>query len=242
MQAVTVFSTQGPRPGLESEVLVQEEKGIFVLADGFGGPGPGLEAAKAACENVKGFLFKEAGDEDATFPFELRSYYSLAGNVLFNSILHANQKIMALNKGKTVHEKGGAAVLAGYLYEGLLALANVGNCTAWLLRGGHAIEMTEPRSYGRMVNPFRAQIPVDERVPLMALGISKDVEPEITEFRVKSGDWIFIHTEGLTRDLRERITDLQKSQDHSKLACQRVVELLQGEEFDSDVSASLVIL
>lgn len=249
MQAVTLFSSQGGRPGLESQVLVQEDRGIFILADGFGGPGPGLHAAKMACEAVKGFLFKEAGDQDATFPFELRSYFSLAGNVLFNSLLHANQKLMALNHGKSVHEKGGAAVLAGYIDEGLLALANVGNCTAWLIREGRAFEMTEPRSYGRMLDPFQRDVPEDERVPLMALGISSDLEPEICEFRIQKGDWVFIHTEGLPWGLRERIFDIQREQlmgaltpnSVSQLSCQKVFDLLNESRFDSDISASLVV-
>lgn len=253
MQAVTVFSTQGNRPGLESHVVVDEDKGIFVLADGFGGPGPGLEAAKISCEAVKGFLFKEAGDQDATFPFELRSYFSLTGNVLFNSLLHANQKVLSLNRGKSVHEKGGASVLAGYIDEGLLALANVGNCTAWLIREGKVIELVIPRSYGRLVDSFRADIPLDERVPLMALGICRDLEPEICEFRVRPGDWILMHTEGLPSELREQIFDVQRAQERggerpdspdsvTQWASQRVFELLNQGSFDSDLTVSLIIL
>lgn len=250
MQAVTIFSTQGNRPGLENHVLVDEDKGIFVLSDGLGGPGPGFEAAKISCEAVKGFLFKEAGDQDATFPFELRSYFSLAGNVLFNSLLHANQKVLSFNRGKSVHEKGGASVLAGYIDEGLLALANVGNCTAWLIREGRSIELVIPRSYGRLVNSFRADIPLDERVPLMTLGMSRDLEPEICEFRVYPGDWIFMHTEGLPSGLHEQIFDVQRAQggegglvgDITQWASQRVFELLNHGSFDSDLTASLIIL
>src|SRR4051794_28596063 len=102
--AVT-FSNQGQRPGLENYQIADREKGIFVVADGFGGPVPGAEASKAVCEAIRSFLFKEAGDLEATLPFELRSYFSLAGNVLFNSVIHANRKLSSLNQGKGVHEK-----------------------------------------------------------------------------------------------------------------------------------------
>src|SRR4051794_18797760 len=108
-KAVSIFMGVGQRPGQEDYVLADREKGIFVVADGFGGPTPGALAAKTACETIKKFLFKEAGDLDATLPFVLRNYFSLAGNVLFNSLIYANSKLYSLNRNKNVHEKGGAS-------------------------------------------------------------------------------------------------------------------------------------
>src|SRR5690348_26492 len=108
-RAVVTFMSKGVRAGQEDFLLVDKEKNIFVVADGFGGPVPGAEAAKAACEAVRSFLFKEAGDREATLPFVLRTYFSLAGNVLFNSLIHANKKLKDANRKKNVHEKGGAS-------------------------------------------------------------------------------------------------------------------------------------
>ena len=191
-----------------------QEKGIFVVADGFGGPGPGAQAAKAACEAVRGFLIKEAGDLESTLPFVLRSYFSLAGNVLFNALIHANRKVSALNKGKNVHERGGASVLAGYMDGDLLALANVGACSAWLLRGGTGAELVTPRTYGRLSNPFAVRLGgsgEERRVPpLMAVGVAEDLEPEIFEYRVRPGDWLLFHTDGIAAETRSRIAALQK--------------------------------
>ena len=241
IRAVTIFSTQGPRQASENHLFVEEEKGIVVVADGFGGPLPGLQASKAACEAVRGFLIKEAGDQDATLPFELRSYFSLTGNVLFNSLIHANKKLVALNKGKNVHEKGGASVLAGYLDEGLLALANVGCCTAWLIRENGAVELTQPRSYGRLHDPFAREVPVDKRAPLMALGIHKDLEPEISEYRVLDGDWLLLHTEGMPAEVRGNIFRVRQDLG-AKEGARRVLEQLEKGVYDTDLSASLIIL
>src|SRR5262245_46744940 len=100
-RSVTVFSNRGSRPAQEDHALVNQDRGVFVIADGFGGPGPGAAAAKTACEAVRVFLQKEAGDEEATMPFVLRSYLSLAGNVLFNALIHANRRVMKINRGKS---------------------------------------------------------------------------------------------------------------------------------------------
>jgi hypothetical protein len=109
--------------------------------------------------------------------------------------------------------------------------------------------MTEPRSYGRMLDPFQKDIPEDERIPLMALGISHDLEPEICEFRIQRGDWVFLHTEGLPWGLREKVFELHREQQAeipmsnslSQLCCQKVFDLLNETSFNSDISASLLV-
>src|SRR6185437_5231275 len=98
-----------------------------------------------------------------------------------------------------VHEKGGASVIAGFIDGDLLALANVGACSAVLVRGGKTRELVLPRSYARLIDPFgdpfRSEPIVD--APLMALGMSEDLEPEICEYRVRPGDWLVLHSDGV---------------------------------------------
>lgn len=206
----TLFSSAGD-PSLPSEDHVpgKKERGLFVVADGFGGAVAGQRAARTACESVFSFLDKEAGDRDATLPFVLRSYFSLAGNVLFNALVFANQKVGATNKGKSANEKGGASVLAAFLDEDIFALANVGACSAWLVRGGRIQELVSPRTYARLLDPTLSDPDPDHAIPLMAMGISEDLEPEIIEFRVQPGDWVILQTDGVRAEIRERIARLQ---------------------------------
>jgi serine/threonine protein phosphatase PrpC len=183
---------------------------------------------------VRSFLIKEAGDLEATLPFVLRSYFSLAGNVLFNALIHANQKVRLLNQGKGVHERGGASVLAGYLDGDLLALANVGGCSAWLIRGGVAAELVTPRTYGRLCDPFASDPPLDMRVPLMSLGMAEDLEPEIFEYRVQEGDRLLLHTDGVSSSVREQIAAIPGSD--------AVMSFLGQCTFKDNASIILVVL
>jgi serine/threonine protein phosphatase PrpC len=245
-QAVATFSRQGARPAQEDFVLAVQEKGIFVVADGFGGPGPGALAARTACEAVRGFLIKEAGDEDATLPFVLRSYFSLAGNVLFNALIHANRKVTALNQGKDVHERGGASVLAGYLDGDLLALANVGGCAAWLIRQGRGAELVVPRTYGRLVDPFTRFEPRDGaseamNAPLMSVGTAEDLEPEILECRVRPGDWLLFHTDGIGEAVRARVAELQARGQAPAQAAEALISLLNQADYVDNAACALVI-
>ena len=178
----------------EDRVVSYPQEGILVVADGFGGGDAGKAAVKTACEAVREFIVHEGGDRDATLPFVLRSYFSLAGNVLFNAIIHANRKLLGMNAGKSVHEKGGASVVAAYLDNNTLSLASVGACSAWICREGRFSSLVTPRSWGRLTQPTAPGSAPAGRLPLMALGISSDLEPEVVEVRIQPGDWIWVGT------------------------------------------------
>lgn len=241
-RVITTFSSKGRRPAQEDHLLIDREKGIFVVADGFGGALPGAAAAQVACESVRSFLFKEAGDLEATLPFILRTYFSLAGNVLFNSLIHANKNVLTLNKGKNVHEKGGASVIAGFLDGDLLALAHVGLCTGWMCRDGKLVELVHPRSFGRLVNPFQEIVPEEHRVPLISLGTAEDLEPEIVEHRVRPGDWIILNTDGIERGILHEMALIQQRKLGPEEASSAVQSLLNQKTYQDNASLALVVI
>lgn len=211
IKATYTYLHSGRRSDQEDYALVMEDKRIFAVADGFGGPGPGAMASKTACESIKNFLFREAGDNDATMPFVLRSYFSLAGNVLFNSLIHANLKVKKLNLKKAIHERGGSSILAGFMDGDHLALGNVGVCSAWLFRGHQLCELVTPRSYARQMDPIQVDGKEQLNIPLMALGISDDLQPEIVEYQMFAGDWLLLQSDGVTEPVRQAILELKSS-------------------------------
>jgi serine/threonine protein phosphatase PrpC len=235
---VVVFSNQGAMPALEDHCLSQQERGIFALADGFGGPSAGLGAARTACESLSEYLSREAGDPEATLPFELRSYYTLAGNVLFNAFLYANTKVHALNSGKNVHEKGGASAIAGFLEESTLALAQVGACSAVLFRDGRSLRLMEPRTLARMRDPFASE---DAGVPLVSLGTSKDLQPEIVEHRLCEGDVLLLQSCGVPRGFEQEVRSwcTTDGQDPSRWL-DRVKPAMQSFQFTNNASFLLI--
>ncbi len=241
-KAISTFLSKGRRPVQEDHLLVDREKGVFVVADGFGGPVCGVAAAKNACEAVRNFLFKEAGDLEATLPFVIKNYFSLAGNVLFNALIHANRKVTSMNKGKTVHEKGGASVLAGFIDGNLLSLANVGTCTAFLFRHDQVVELVVPRSFGRLVDPFAKRVHADYQYPLMALGMSEDLEPEIIEYRIQAGDWLLLGTDGFPKELVEEVILIKQKKFKFEESANHFTHFLNQWTFEDNAAISLVIL
>ncbi|MBI3534206.1 MAG: SpoIIE family protein phosphatase [Deltaproteobacteria bacterium] len=240
LQFMTGFTFRGIRRVQEDCIYSNQDKGIFTICDGFGGPETGNLVSKLTCDAIKNFLEKEAGDIEATLPFVLRSYFSLASNVLFNALLFANQKVWSFNQDREINQKGGASVLSCFIDGDLLSIANVGVCSVWLERNRKLIELVTPRSYGRMLNPTVLDHDIELKVPLMAIGMSEDLEPEIVEYKILPGDWILMQTDGLSALQRSFIFDLKKSPFDNKKVIDDIKERLQSEAFSDN--ASLLLL
>ncbi len=178
----------------EDAVLVVAKRQLFGIADGFGGVAIGDETAKNCLKNVEEFVENGLGDSEVTLPFVYRSYYTTSANLIFNAFLYANKKLFDENKNKSINSRGGASVLFAFIQDKTLTIANVGSCSAILIRSGHVEEIIKPRSYNSLRkenwNPNWA-------FPLMAMGLTQDIEPEITEVRIESGDVIILSTDGV---------------------------------------------
>jgi len=205
--------SRGDAPVQQDGVYVNDNKGVFIVADAFGDGDAGLEASRLVCDAVRNFLEKEAGDLEATLPFILRSYFSLSGNVLYNAIIFANQQLWLMNKKKPLEERVGVSLLVAYVDHDLISMANIGACSAWLYRKGLSTELVTPRSYSRMMDPFHHDSHEGMAVPMMAIGMTENLEPEIIEYKVHHGDWILMHTDGVRQSVREKILDQHRKND-----------------------------
>jgi serine/threonine protein phosphatase PrpC len=253
---VTVkFQAKGAAPFQEDGLVEIPEKRIFLVADGFGGAAGADSGGQKACEAVRNFLVKEAGDLEATLPFIIRNYYSLAGNVLFNALIHANRQLVRSNREKSVHEKIGSSVIAGWLDGDLLAIANVGACGAWLFHGGEVRELVLPRNLARLQNVFgggNGSMNASEeaaraalRVPLMALGTAEDLEPEIVEYRIRPGDWVLFGSSGIDEEIRSILAQAQVESARKSVSPEELTtvisQLLENRTYSGNTSILLNI-
>lgn len=243
VRAASFFSVQGSRPFQEDYVLGNPERGIFVVADGFGGSPFGAQASKVTCEASLEFLEKEAGDLEATLPFENRRFYSVAANILYNAILYANSKLFEKNLNLPIHQKGGASLVAGFLDGELLALASVGNCQSWLMRESQLIPLSVPRSYARLLNPAAEIISSHVDAPLMALGMGEEVQPEICEYRLRPGDRLILATDGLSHPvLEDAVHAFIRSYSAPQTVVYEMTEKLKENLYSDNVAISIAAL
>src|SRR5262249_27799920 len=106
--------------------------------------------------------------------------------------------------------------------------------------GGQAKELMTPRSYSRLTDPWH-QDPAGQDLPLMALGITDDLEPEITEYRVREGDWILLATDGANPDALAMLSELQQNSDAPADQAQKALEWLGNLVHEDNLAISLLI-
>lgn len=242
VQSIFTYTRTGEAPTQEDAVSANAKRGTFVVADGFGGGKLGFDSATAVCKWVQEFLEREAGDLEATLPFVLKKYYSLAGNVVFNSVLYANDRLLASNREREA-EKGGASVVAAFLEGETLALASVGACTALLVRGGKGAALARPRCYQRMINPVRRLDPTENPIPLMAVGMYAELEPEIVETRIQHGDWLILHTGVMPEAIEAWLFDFQQKVNSNSLVEGPWERVLEGklQEWKNSYNFSVLV-
>ncbi len=198
------FQVQGNAPIQEDTVLVNADRKVWIVGDGFGG-----SAGKAAAEHVAKYLAEfieqESGDLDATLPFEIRRYFSLAGNVLYNAVAYANRKWNDKMGEKLWQESGGASALAVFVEGTRMAFASVGACRIFLYRNGKVQRLNSPKSLASWISPSGDYEGTDYELPLMSFGTVNQLEPEIGELKLQVGDQILLETSGVNDIIRTEL-------------------------------------
>jgi serine/threonine protein phosphatase PrpC len=89
------------------------------------------------------------------------------------------------------------------------------------------------------VDPFASSISAAQGIPLAAVGMSEDLEPEIVEYRVRPGDWLLFQSDGMPPEVLDHIKLFQLNNPESDLSeCQRILAEFQG--YSDNVAVSLV--
>src|SRR5262249_27764866 len=116
-----------------------------------------------------------------------------------------------------------------------------------MFRAGRVAELVLPRSYARLRNPTgepSADGVDDLKAPLMAVGVSDDLEPEIFEYQIQPGDWLLLHTDGLGADVRAKLLALHQETPREapeETVAQDAQRILAESEFGENASIALIV-
>ncbi len=241
MKGAGTFLSMGERPIQEDHVLVKEDRGLILVADGFGGSLSGLETARLANDSIVHFVGRQSQDEEATMPFELRGHLTWDANILGNAVLHANREILKWNQKRSAQARGGASVVAARVRQKHLCVCSVGNASSWLLREGESKALTHPKSLGLFEDPFMGWGKPGRQIPLLSLGTHERLEPEILEVRIEEGDWLVLHSDGVWPDVIEELGRLQRKNLEFEASLRSFEEICKLTSFNDNASISLAI-
>ncbi len=192
----------------EDAILVREDYGLFVVADGAGGHLSGEVASALACRSMENF-FGATIRKTHDLPEYDRLGISNGARRLSSAVHKANKDIFTVSKSRPEHRGMGTTIVAASFSprSSMIHVAHVGDSRCYRLRGGHLELLTQDHSLFTDVLEQRPELDdtVLDRLPknivTRALGLETDLRVSLRSFALAEGDRYLLCTDGLTGPL-----------------------------------------
>ncbi|MBI2187828.1 MAG: serine/threonine-protein phosphatase [Acidobacteria bacterium] len=191
------------RPRNEDRYIADSELGLFAVVDGMGGHAGGELASETIAEAVTAFIRETAGDSDKTWPGGLDPRLSVLANRLQIAIRSANLTLATRAKANAALDGSGATLAAALFGHGELAVSNVGDCRAYLLRDGHLSQITRDHSIVAeqlalgLIDSETARTHPLRHVVTRAVSGQAGMPVDIFELKIQRGDRLILCSDGI---------------------------------------------
>jgi serine/threonine protein phosphatase PrpC len=131
----------------EDFYVAEKDLGLFAVVDGMGGHAAGEVASRTIATSLIEFIRATQVDPEKTWPFPFDPSLSHPANRLQVAIRTANRQLADLISSNERLGGTGATVSAVLFDQNQLAISNVGDCRAYLIRGGEVYQITRDHSF-----------------------------------------------------------------------------------------------
>lgn len=186
------------RPLNEDAVGADPDSGLFILADGLGGYNAGEIASTMA---VSTLLAELPADLEAarhgTSAFDPQA-------VLRDRLIAMNSTIFRAALNSSAFEGMATTIVVAWLLGDRLWVAHTGDSRLYRMRGGQLEQLTRDHSFSQelldagMVTEEEARLLPAKNLVTRALGASAEVDPEVHDYPLQSGDIVMMCSDGLT--------------------------------------------
>jgi serine/threonine protein phosphatase PrpC len=193
------------RPTNEDSILVSEELGLYLVADGAGGHRSGEVASALASRSMKNYFgatIKKTHDQPEFDRFGIPS----GARRLSASILKANRDVMEIAKSQPKHKGMGTTMVAACFSprSGLMHVGHVGDSRCYRLRAGHFEQLTQDHSLLADVLEQRPELDdtvlarLPKNIVTRAIGIDPMLRVSMRSYAVVAGDRYLLCSDGLS--------------------------------------------
>ena len=208
---------------------------LFAVADGMGGHVGGEVAARVAVETLE-----RAYDRNPTIA-GLREAFVAANAAIWEQSLRVDE---LRGMGTTLTAAG---LTVGTDGRDVMCLANVGDSRAYLMSGGMVRQVTADHSlaeervrHGEMTEA-EAETHPHRHILTRALGVGPDVDVDLWQLHVKSGDRLLLCSDGLTNEVNvEQISQVLHSVKDPRKAARALVDRANAHGGNDNVTVVVV--
>jgi len=169
-------------------MVIDPDRGLFVVADGMGGHNAGEVASALAAKTLHDFI-SDAGETNEA--------------MLAEAMCLANDQVLNAAAGNSTYEGMGTTAVAACVVDSSIVFGNVGDSRIYLMRGGSLQQLTNDDSWVSKVLPADA-IGSEEaaRHPMRhvltkVIGLREDMEPTVGSSPFATGDTMLLCSDGL---------------------------------------------
>jgi PPM family protein phosphatase len=208
---------------------------LFAVADGMGGARGGEVAARLAIETLQ-----TAYERNPTIA-GLREAYVAANGAIWEESLRADE---LRGMGTTLTAAGLTVGIDG---RDVLCLANVGDSRAYLMSGGQVRQITTDHSLAEervrqgQMTEAEAEVHPHRHILTRALGVGPDVDVDLWELHVKTGDRLLLCSDGLSNEVNiEQIGQVLQSVRDPRKAARALVDRANAHGGNDNVTVVVV--
>lgn len=185
------------RENNQDSFLIDEDLGLYIVADGMGGHRGGEVASKLAVETVRDVIRKSLQEAGSRKPHPrqlLGKAYEEASAAIFEK---------AHEPGSDLHGMGTTLVVSLFM-NSTLYIANVGDSRAYLYTQNDLYQLTEDHSLvneqvrAGLISERDAEKFAAKNVITRSVGFEKEVSVDIIEREVLPGELVLICSDGLS--------------------------------------------
>lgn len=198
------------------------DKGILLaVSDGMGGAQDGEVASRITIEALASALLESPGTIDG-------------GSVLEHAVRVAHRAVWdeSCRDGQSGRSRMGATLTAAVVRGSRLAIAQVGDSRAYLVRSGTITQLTTDQTMIQslidkgLLKPEDAESSPFRNILTQAMGHQEDVAITMSEIELRDRDCVLVCSDGLTNELTdEEIRDAILQSIRLDVAARRLVEL-----------------
>jgi PPM family protein phosphatase len=229
----------------EDVYVLRVGQGLFVVCDGMGGATAGGTASQMAAATI---LHELQRAETATTCIALhQGHYRPQSRRLAEAVRESNRLIY--NDGQRNPDRCdmGTTVVSAWLQDDIASVAHVGDSRAYVWRDNHLETLTQDHTLLEALareglESCSEELQEDPRdILVRVVGGEPDVEVDVVEFPVRSGDYLVLCTDGLTRIVSDTMvsTSISRLRDPQRI-CDDLVRTAAGSGGTDDVTVLIV--
>lgn len=203
IQSFGLSDTGLKRSANQDRILVDDALGLYLIADGMGGPGHGETAAELAIRSGQYYISASRDTFDVSWPFGYDVDRTMDENRLVTAIQLANRQVWRMTEESPMYAGMGTTVVAVIVNGHRASVANVGDSRAYLMRKGDLQPITRDDTWVNdlvrtgALTEEQAKTHSMQHVLTQAVGAANPVEVHTSERELEDGDLILLTCDGV---------------------------------------------